>query len=221
MNYVQVKEWETRFHQHLDQHLSQFERVDASHDLAHVRRVAQTAEMLCEREGGVLAIVTPAAWFHDYVMVPKNDPRRSQASRLSAQEAVGVLNSIGYPSEYLSPIAHAIEAHSFSAQIECQTLEACIVQDADRLDALGAIGLARLFNTSGQMGSRLYQEADPFAKNRPLNDRVFALDHIFNKLYPIVSTLRTEAGRQEGLRRRYFLEVFIHQLTEELGMKNR
>ena len=218
MNFFQIKEWETLFCKHLDQHLSQLQSVDASHDLAHVKRVAQTAQMLCVKEGGDLAIVTPAVWFHDYVIVPKNDPRRSQASRMSAQEATGVLSSMGYPAEYLSAIAHAIEAHSFSAQIHCRTLEARVVQDADRLDALGAIGLARLFNTSGQMGSRLYQEPDPFAQNRSLDDRVFALDHIFKKLYPIVTTLQTDAGRQEGLRRKRFLEAFVDQLAGELGM---
>ena len=210
------REWEERFCREIERKLGELECVDASHDLAHVKRVVQTAQRLCQTEGGELWVVTPAAWFHDYVVIPKHDARRARASQLSAKEALEFLSQVGYPSRYFSSIAHAIEAHSFSAQIECKTLEAGIVQDADRLDALGAIGLARLFNTSGQMGSQLYEESDPFAQQRALNDRRFAVDHIFKKLYPMVSTFQTKAGRREGELRRKFLEGFIQQLSEEL-----
>ena len=131
--------WELKFEQKLvDQDLGN----DPAHDLAHFRRVVKTAKMLTAEEGATLEVVVPAAWLHDLVNVPKNDPKRSLASRLSATAATEFLRSSGYPPEHLERIHHAIEAHSFSAKIEAKTLEARIVQDADRLDGLGAVGIA-------------------------------------------------------------------------------
>ncbi|MFA9353024.1 hydrolase, partial [Escherichia coli] len=75
-----------------------------------------------------------------------------------------------------------IEAHSFSAKIAPETLEAKIVQDADRLEALGAIGLARVFAVSGALGVALFDAEDPFARQRGLDDKQYALDHFQTKL---------------------------------------
>ena len=81
----------------------------------------------------MLEIVVPIAWLHDFVIFPKNDPKRAQASWLAAQEAGNYLQQVGYPSCDLRDIEHVIEADSFSAQILCQALEAKIVQDASSL----------------------------------------------------------------------------------------
>ena len=119
--------------------------VDPAHDILHFVRVVATAKRLCMAEKAMTEVVVPAAWLHDFVIVPKNDPRRTAASRLSATAACDFLRSLDYPECYLSAIHHAIEAHSFSAGISPLTLEAKIVQDANRLDGLGAIGVAPLF----------------------------------------------------------------------------
>nr|MCU0650475.1 HD domain-containing protein [Gemmatimonadaceae bacterium] len=116
---------------------------DAAHDHCHVWRVVATAERLAAIEGARLDVVRPAAWLHDCVVVPKDAPHRARASRLAADEAVRLLAAWGFGALPLDEIAHAIAAHSFSAGIAPRTLEARVVQDADRLDALGAIGLAR------------------------------------------------------------------------------
>ncbi|MES2965327.1 MAG: HD domain-containing protein, partial [Bdellovibrionota bacterium] len=139
---------------------------DPAHDLAHFKRVVATAKRLAEAESARLDVVVPAAWLHDLVIVPKNDPRRSQASRLSGEEAKKFLDEIGYPKELHADIAHAVEAHSFSANIEPRTKEAAVVQDADRLDGLGAIGLARVFATAGLMKRAFYSDDDPFCTTR-------------------------------------------------------
>jgi uncharacterized protein len=74
-------------------------------------------------------------------------------------------------------------------------VEACIVQDADRLEALGAIGLARVFAVSGALGVALFDAEDPFADARTLDDRKFALDHFQTKLLRLPETMQTEIGR--------------------------
>jgi uncharacterized protein len=93
-------------------------------------------------------------------------------------------------------VAHAIESHSYSAAIAAETIEAKIVQDADRLDALGAVGLARLFYTAGRMGTGLAHADDPMALHRELDEKAYAIDHIDTKLATIPGKMQTRAGRQ-------------------------
>ena len=160
----------------------------------------------------------PAAWLHDLINVPKNDPRRSQASRLSGEAATQWLSEQGYPKEFLPEIAHAIEAHSYSAGITPTTLEAAIVQDADRLDGLGAIGVARCFAVGGLLKRRFYDALDPFGKSRSFNDLEFTIDHFYVKLFKTAQCLRTASGRAEGLRRAEFMRTYLAEFARELGI---
>lgn len=189
---------------------------DPAHDFLHFKRVVRTARQLCEVEGGRLEVVLPAAWLHDFVIVPKNDPRRSKASQLSAKAALDFLREINYPEKYYSDIAHAIAAHSFSANIQTETIEAAVVQDADRLDGLGAIGLARCFATAGIMKRAFYSKEDPFCKERTADDSKFTLDHFYVKLFKTVESLKTKAGRAEGQRRVQIMQSFLNQLQSEI-----
>lgn len=190
--------------------------ADPAHDFLHFKRVAKTAEAICASENGRLEIVLPAAWLHDFVLIPKNDPRRSQASRLSAASATQFLRENAYPEEFLAEIGHAIEAHSFSAGIEARSLEAKIVQDADRLDGLGAIGIARCFAPAGLLQRPFYSEADPFCDARAPDDRLYTLDHFFVKLFRTAETLQTQAGQAEGKRRMERMRKFLDELREEI-----
>lgn len=189
---------------------------DPAHDLLHLKRVVAMAKRLCAEEGGNLEVVIPAAWLHDFVIVPKNDPRRSQASKLSAEAALLFLSEIGYPERHHPAIAHAIEAHSFSADVAPETLEARIVQDADRLDGLGAIGIARCFATAGLLKRAFYSEDDPFCEARPPSDREFTIDHFFAKLFKVAETLQTAGGRLEGARRAQVMREFLANLKSEI-----
>lgn len=189
---------------------------DPAHDLSHFRRVVTTAKSLCELEGGDPAVVVPAAWLHDLINVPKNDPRRSQASRLSAEAATAFLREIGYPERHLAAIAHAIAGHSFSAGLPVDTLEAKIVQDADRLDGLGAIGIARCFTVAGLLKRPLYAPEDPFCEDREPDDALYTLDHFYRKLFKTAETLKTESGRAEGARRVAAMRRYLDDLAREI-----
>lgn len=189
---------------------------DPSHDILHFRRVVRLAKKICRLEGGRFEIVVPAAWLHDFVIVPKDSVLRCQASRLSAEKAIDFLSSIGYPEKYRNEIAHAIEAHSFSADIETKTLEAKIVQDADRLDSLGAIGIARCFATAGLMKRAFYETGDPFCSNRTADDSKFTVDHFYKKLFKIAETLKTKSGSEEGKKRVEVMKVYLSSLNEEI-----
>lgn len=211
---MSLAQWEERFEQRISEVAS---AEDPAHDLLHFRRVVGLAKRLCRLENGREEVVVPAAWLHDLVIVPKNSPLRSQASRMSAQRAIEFLTSIDYPAQYLADIAHAIEGHSFSANIEVTTIEARIIQDADRLDGLGAIGLARCFATAGLLKRPFYSSEDPFCELRPPDDSQFTLDHFFTKFFKTVSTLKTESGRTEGLRRAQIMREYLSNLKYEIA----
>jgi uncharacterized protein len=193
---------------------------DPAHDILHFKRVVKLAEKLAAEEDADMDVVLPAAWMHDFVIVPKNDPLRNQASRMSAEQAIEFLKHIGYPAHCLSDIGHAIESHSFSANISPKTIEAKVVQDADRLDGLGAIGVARCFATSGLLRRPFYSEQDSFCDQRLPQDQNYTVDHFYQKLLKTASTLCTNSGKKEGQLRLSFLESFLGELRRELDGKN-
>jgi uncharacterized protein len=189
---------------------------DAAHDLVHVERVVRNAQRLAGLEGARLEVVLPAAWLHDCVIVGKDSPQRASASRLAAAQAGEWLRAWGWPEELLPEIAHAIEAHSFSAGIAPRTIEAKVVQDADRLDALGAVGLARCLMLGGALGRPLYLPEDPFCEQRAPDDRVACVDHFYAKLLKLEATMQTSAGKAEARRRTGFLAQFLEELKREI-----
>ncbi|WP_407546377.1 HD domain-containing protein [Vibrio parahaemolyticus] len=191
-------------------------QVDAAHDIEHVKRVVKTAKQLCDEENADIAIVLPAAYLHDCFTYPKDHPNRKQSSAIAAKKAIAYLESIQYPQHYHDAIAHAIEAHSFSANIRPNTLEAQIVQDADRLDALGAIGVARCIQVSTHFNAQLYNDNDMFAKERELNDKQFTVDHFQTKLFKIVDTMNTESAKLEANKRKAFMQTYLKQLHDEV-----
>ncbi|WP_028535762.1 HD domain-containing protein [Paludibacterium yongneupense] len=194
---------------------------DAAHDMAHLRRVWNTARRLLPSFPAADALVVLAAcYLHDLVNLPKNDPRRALASRLAAERSHEVLAGLGFPAERIAAVAHAIEAHSFSAAIEPLTEEACIVQDADRMDALGAVGLARMFYVSGRLERKLAHADDPLAAQRPLDDLEYALDHIEVKLARLPAMMRTRAGAQLAETRLQRILAFREQFIDEWGGAN-
>jgi uncharacterized protein len=215
---IDLERWEKVFRSELSHHEDLIS--DPAHDLSHFQRVVSTAKKLCLLENACLEIVVPAAWFHDFINLPKNDPRRSLASTLSADAAVEYLRKVGYPEEFLPGIHLAIRAHSFSAKIEATSLEAQVVQDADRLDALGAIGMARCFAVGGVLRRPIYHPEDPFAENRTLNDLEFAIDHFYTKLFKVAETLKTRAGREEGRKRTEIMHAFLQHLRSEVSILN-
>jgi uncharacterized protein len=127
------------------------------------------------------------------------------------------LSDSNFPAAKIPAVAHAIAAHSFSAAIPPNTLEAEILQDADRLEALGAIGIARMFHVGGAMGGLLFNAEDPMALHRPLDDKRFSLDHLEVKLFPIAETMRTAPGREMALSRVEWMRSFRSRLLRELG----
>lgn len=194
---------------------------DPAHDVMHIERVVANTRHLADAEGARLEIVVPAAWLHDCVTLPKDSPQRAQASRLAAVEATRLLTAWGCEPDWLPEIAHAIEAHSFTAKIEPRSIDAKVVQDADRLEALGAVGLARTLMLGGFMRKPLYNREDPFCESRIPDDRRFVIDHCYTKLLHVAATMQTAAGRREAEVRTDLIQRFLDELRREIGFAAR
>ncbi len=190
---------------------------DGAHDLAHLMRVWTNAFAICAAEGGDREILAAAVLLHDCAAVEKNSPLRAQASRLAATRARAILESARWDAERTAKVGHAIVAHSFSAEIAPETLEAQILQDADRLDAIGMIGVARCFYTAGRMGSALYDAADPRAQHRELDDTAFALDHFRAKLLRLGDGFQTPTGSAMAQERTRRIAEFMVLFETEIG----
>lgn len=195
---------------------------DGSHDMGHLKRVATQSKMLYHHEGGNLEVIIIASYFHDIVSLPKDSIIRHHSSTFAAQKTIKILrqhfkevsvNLYGH-------IADVIRSHSYSAAIKPVTIEAKIVQDADRLDALGAIGLARVFYIAGKLGQKIYDENDPFCSERDLDDKKYALDHFYTKLIKLPDTINTDEGRRIACHKVNYLKEYIENLRCELAMIN-
>lgn len=189
---------------------------DAAHDFAHLQRVVKNASNIAAEENADALVVEVAAWLHDCVIVAKSSPLRSEASRMAAAKANDILKANDFPEDKLAAVLHAIEAHSFSAGLAVNSIEAACLRDADRLDAIGAVGLYRVIAAGAQMGRPLYNVDDPFCSEREPNDQCAIIDHFYTKLLTLEESMLTKTGKREASRRTRYLQGYLDELRYEI-----
>jgi uncharacterized protein len=188
-----------------------------AHDFAHVLRVAENARRIAEAEGARLDVVVPAALLHELFNYPKDHPESHRSGDVCAEHALEVLRGEGVPSEVADAVATCIREHAFSRGTLPATLEGRVVQDADRLDAIGAIGIARCMATCAEMKRPFYSPVDPFCRARAPNDKDWGIDHFYRKLLRIPDGLHTSAAREMAGERVTMMTAFLAQLEREIG----
>jgi len=166
----------------------------SSHDQGHTERVKRLAVYIAGEEGADAEIVEKAAELHDIAREEKDH------ARVGAEIARKILQGQGYSVDFIAKVAHCIEAHSFSSGVTPRTVEAKILSDADKLDAIGAIGVARAFLFSGETGRTMEE----------------TLKHFEGKLLKLKSQLYTETARNLAEGRHRFLQEFYRELKQEL-----
>ena len=196
---------------------------DSAHDFDHVWRVTTLAMRLAQAEGADSTVVRLAALLHD-VPVPDEgaDARTLRRAHhfAAADYARELLEVRGLGTEEVANVVHCIEAHRFRDQsVQPQTLEAKCLYDADKLDSIGAIGIARAFAFAGVYNNRLWTEpwssvppkdAKPSGNNySPVHEYVYKLRHI-------LSTLHTQSARRFGAERHRFMIAFFDRLDAEM-----
>ena len=190
---------------------------DSAHDFEHVMRVYKNAQKICKTEKANKTLVLIAVLLHDIVSYPKSDKRSKTSSIKSADKSKEILEKYNLSKEDIKIISDAINDHSFSQNKIPVTIEGKILQDADRLDALGAIGIARVFATGGSLNRPFYNTDDPFCKKRIPNDQIWTVDHFFQKLLRLESLMNTKSGKVEAKKRTKILKEFLYQLKQEVS----
>ena len=190
---------------------------DSAHDFEHVMRVYKNAQKICILENANEKLVLSAALLHDIVSYPKSNKRSKLSSIQSAKKSEQILKKYNFSKEEIGIISDAICDHSFSQNTTPRTLEGKILQDADRLDALGAIGIARVFATGGSLKRPFYNIDDPFCKTRTPDDKTWTVDHFFQKLLKLESLMNTKSGKIEAKKRTSTLKEFLKQLKQEIS----
>lgn len=192
-------------------------RTDPAHDLDHLLRVADWTLTLVD-DAVPRAWAIAAALLHDVVNVSKADPARGKASEQSAAAADKLLATLGWSPEARAAITEAIRQHSWSRGETPTAPLAVALRDADRLEALGVLGLFRCISTGVVFGADYVDRDDPWAADRALDDRRHSIDHLFVKLFRVADGLVLPRARAEGARRVATMQQLCTALGDELGV---
>jgi len=194
--------------------------TDVSHDFEHALRVLVNAESIAKEEGGDLDVIVPAALFHDLVVYPKDHPEKHKSQEESVAGAEKILKSLcGFPKNKIEKVKICISECSFAKGIVPELLESKILQDADGLEATGAISVMRTYSSTGQMKKPLYNSQDPFCEKRAPQALEFALDYFYERLLKSVERMHTKKAQKIAKRRTVFLWKFLKEFKLELEGK--
>lgn len=189
---------------------------DPSHDFQHVFRVFNLALQIGKKEKADLDILIPAALFHDIIVYRKNHPSSRKETDESAEVAKQILRKLkNYPPSKIKKVVTCIKQCSFSKGITPDFLESKILQDADRLEATGAISIMRTFSSGGQMNRQFYDPDDPFCKKGTVAFRS-NLDLFYRRLLIVEKGMHTNFAKRMAKRRTDFLKKFLNELKIEL-----
>jgi uncharacterized protein len=191
--------------------------TDVSHGFDHTERVYSLAVRIAREENADLEIVQAAALLHD-IARPQEDPDKGVChAEESAKIAPEVLKEINFPEEKIGEVVHAIQVHRYSKNLKAETKEAKILQDADRLDALGAIAVARVFTRGGQRNIPMYDpEIKAHEEYTVKTMAKTAMNHFYEKILKIKpETFKTQLAKEIAKERYAYVEDFIDRFKKE------
>lgn len=194
-------------------------RGDPAHDYSHIMRVYGNAKKIARKENVDQRLVLAAVLLHDIVQYPKSDRRSKSSSVQSAKLAERILEKHGFTQKEIDIIVDAIRDHSYSRGKKPKTLVGKILQDADRLDALGAIGIARAFSVGGAEKRLIYNDLDPFCRKRSPDDRSWTVDHFYRKLLKLEAQMHTKSAKREARKRTRLMRKFLDSMKGEIDRK--
>ena len=203
--------------------VSKMPENDPSHDVEHIKRVLAAAKLIQKAEGGDLEILIPAVLFHDIITYPKNHERSKFSTDESAKVIWHILENYkgySYPKKKALAVMDCILQCSWSKGLPATTLESKILQDADRLEAVGAIAIMRTFTSGGQMNRPLYNPRDPFCKKEIPEGVSASLDLFYQRLLKVFPTLHTATAQRIAKRRVMLLDLFLWEFEQELNELN-
>ncbi len=208
------------------------ELSSSAHDLDHTFRVLQNAKLIARRMKGVdLEVLELSALLHDIARMKEDEDRTGSIDHalLGAEMAANILRGFNYPEGKIEVVTDSIRSHRFRADREPKYIEGRILLDADKLDAIGAIGIARAYMIAGQMGEKLYmsiEDLDKYEKENLVNGKATGRikdisKHSVNieyetKFKKIPKRLFTKEAKRIARERLHFMEVYFDRLEKEV-----
>lgn len=197
-----------------------FEDAPPAHDWYHVERVETLAETLVAQRAAPEPVdervVTLAVLLHDIGREREGRCEIDDHAIWGAREAGRILEDVGAAPETIERVQHCIRTHRYSNAVEPETLEARIVSDADNLDALGAIGIARVFAHGGALDSPMYGPGVPAVDGETAAGAT-QYDHLHEKILDLPERMYTDVGRELADDRARFVREFVAQFDGEIA----
>jgi uncharacterized protein len=188
----------------------------SGHDWWHIERVRKAALQIGEKENANLFVVEMAALLHDVA-----DEKLNKSEEEGLMKVRNWLSSLQIMESEQEEVIEIISTMSFKggSRPPMKTIEGQVVQDADRLDAIGAIGIARTFAYAGSHGDLIYDPELPFrdsmTKEEYRNGKSTAVNHFYEKLLKLKDTLNTNAAKKAAQERHDFMTAFLDQFYKE------
>ncbi|MFJ8064844.1 HD domain-containing protein [Psychrobacillus sp. NPDC096426] len=194
-----------------------YKHFDASHDFQHIERVRKNAFEIAAAEPYVdLEMIELAVLLHDV-----SDPK--YVSNSEKQEEDIIMKQLSLPAEKVKQLKTLIRSISFNGgnEVVADSIEAQIVRDADRLDAIGAVGIARMFAYGGAKGRKLYDADETPRDNMSVEEyrtkETASVTHFHEKLLKLADGMLTKKGKELAKERHAFMEIFLQNLRKETG----
>lgn len=204
--------------------LESFEEESSGHDIHHLRRVQRLALRIQEQEGGDRMVIAAAATLHDIHRIMQNESGRFVSPAESLPTVRAILEATDFPAEKAPMVLHCVEFHeeySFSeGGVTAEDIETLILQDADNLDAIGAIGIGRTFAYAGAYDVPMYVPDIPLGRevyDESAQPDPSALHHFHSKLLKLKDNMHTQTARELAAGRHRFMERFVEMFLEEWG----
>lgn len=202
----------------IDQARQYYHEAESAHDFDHVLRVYTLAERIAQAEGANLDIVRAAALLHDISRADEDNHGAGDHALLAAERAKKILMERGISENNADAVAHAIASHRFRTATPPQTLEAKVLFDADKLDSIGAIGIARAYAISGALNQKLWSEvsSDAMATRDQHNSDHSAYAEFVVKLSRVRERIHTSTAKQIAEERHAYMSDFFERLGKEI-----
>ncbi len=201
----------------IDEARAYYHGAESAHDFDHVMRVLALAERLARAEGADVDIVRAAALLHDIARIDE-DATGGDHAQMAAERARAILLARQIKAERVDAVVHAIAAHRFRSNAPPQSIEAQVLFDADKLDSIGAVGVARAYQVSGALNQRLWSAVAPdaLATRHQRNADHSAYAEFVVKLSRVRDRLYTPSARKIAEERHAFMADFFARLEREI-----
>lgn len=205
-----------KFFNDLKEKIQNYFQEGTSHEFSHTQRVYNMAVMLAKDEEADLDIVRAAALLHDIARKKEDNNEVECHAKHGAEMAQEILLKTEFPKDKIESVCYSIKSHRHSTGINPETKEAAILQDADRLDALGAITIGRMFSTGGKLGTPMYKPDVPVGKVHPGYTSESTIHGFYAKILKITpDTFKTKKAKEIAKERYNYVKEFIERFKQE------